>query len=210
MLLAHTKSGLGTMIGDEIKFPSIPLRTACAIHAAPPNRTNAHGQTAALERENPMCPFLSTVWVALWESLAELSYSRLLLPLLLSLFPNRRLFWRRTERLRVREAWPRDTSSRTNILLPRSKKNATAITLWSRGRDRTLPSPLSLFSSFLSLDNAHLFFGPIDWPELKATRAPAAPSSTANHEFRRLERGWTSIDPRSRRGRSATANLEFM
>lgn len=91
-----------------------------------------------------MCPFLSTVWVALWESLAELSYSRLLLPLLLSLFPSRRLFWRRTQRIRVREAWPRDTSSRTNILLPRSKKNATAITLSSRGRDRTLPSLLSL------------------------------------------------------------------
>lgn len=160
-----------------------------------------------------MCPFLSTVWVALWESLAELSYSRLLLPLLLSLFPSRRLFWRRTQRIRVRKAWPRDTSSRTNILLPRSKKNATAITLSSRGRDRTLPSPLSLSLSFFLLPFSRqcpLVFRPIDWPELKATRPPAAPSSTANYEFRRLERGWTSIDRRSRRGRSATANLEFM
>ena len=139
--------------------------------------TNAH--TDAFKRENPMCPFLSIVWVVLWESPRSFLVPPSSPSLSFSHPPP--LPDKQTARadLRVRE---QHRSSRTNILLPRSKKNVTAITLSPRIRNQLLSlfSSLSLSLSISFPDNAHLFFRPIDWSELKATRAPAAPSRTTS------------------------------
>lgn len=93
-----------------------------------------------------MCPFLSIVWVALWESPRSFLVPPSSLSLSFSHPPP--LLDKQTARAdpRVRE---QHRSSRTNILLPRSKKNVTAITLSPRVRNRLLSLSLSPSSPLL-------------------------------------------------------------
>lgn len=110
------------------------------------------------------------VWVALWESLGAFLFP--LLPPLSFFIPDGRFSLRIDRRTSVRESSPRlgDPSSRTNILLPRSKKNATAITLSPRARSSPVRPGIG---PGLSPDNGRLFFYDLDPSQIDAEHSPS-------------------------------------